>query len=137
MRDLLTGHWALERELKDLLTDTTGRFSGMAILRPAQTGLHYEENGTLDFGDHTGQATRRYLVTFDENGRAMFHFEDGRFFHDLDLRTGNWSVSHLCGQDVYEGYFQAQSGGALRVRWHVQGPRKHYLSYTQFRPIHS
>ena len=56
--------------------------------------------------------------------RASVAFEDGRHFHDLDLRDGRDEVLHLCGSDRYAGAFIANDADSWSVRWCVVGPHK-------------
>lgn len=59
-------------------------------------------------------------------------FEDGRFFHPLDLQSGEWQATHLCGDDVYEGAFAALSEDTWTMTWNVKGPRKDQTLRTRF-----
>ncbi len=88
------------------------------------TGGRYRETGRLRMAGHEGPFHRDYLVRFPDPWRAEILFEDGRPFHDLDLRAGTWAVRHQCGGDLYEGRFSVDGGSALRVAWRVVGPRK-------------
>ncbi len=84
----------------------------------------YRERGVLRMGSHQGPFFRDYRLRFPARHRAEFRFEDGRPFHDLDLRGGAWSVRHRCGDDLYRGRFTLERGSRLRVQWRVTGPTK-------------
>ena len=129
----LAGTWRLDRELLDATGRTTsGRFTGCGTFTPdAEVPglLRYVERGTAQFGSHQGPAARRlgYLV---DGARAQVDFDDGRFFHDLDLRAGAWEVEHLCRADLYRGRFEVDDEHRWRQQWTVTGPHKDQRIHT-------
>jgi hypothetical protein len=62
----------------------------------------YDETGELHFGTYAGQAHRSLEYMRLENATVMLYFIDRRPFIDLDLSTGAWHSSHVCGDDCYE-----------------------------------
>ena len=71
-----------------------------------------------------------------DGGDWLFFFDDGRFFHRLDLSRGTCEVGHPCRDDQYEGGYQA-TGDAERpeftTEWRVSGPAKDQLIFTRYR----
>lgn len=129
----LRGAWRVEREFHDAAEGRRlGSFRGVArleTLAASEEALDYREDGTVQLGDHRGRAGRR--LTYDlRRGRAVVRFADGRWFHDLDLRAGVWTVTHPCGEDVYHGRFEVDGPDGWRHRWTVRGPRKDQLIVT-------
>lgn len=120
----LAGEWALYREIVDRSAGASGEFRGTAVFAEVPEGLQYTEQGNLLLRDHEGTAFRRYRYLFPELGVAHVLFEDGRPFHDLDLRDGTWQAFHLCGDDRYLGWFAATGPGAWEAEWEIEGPRK-------------
>lgn len=116
----LEGSWSVDRAIN-------GRphaFTGTArFVREGADRVRWEETGHLTLGDYAGPAFRTLGLSAGDHGYDV-RFDDGRPFHPLDLAGGRCDVEHLCGEDVYRGTFLVESGDALRVVWHVTGPRK-------------
>ena len=129
----LTGRWRLDRRMVDRAAGLTGTFTGTAEFTPVPDGLDYAERGELTFGPHRGPAWRR--LRYRRDGELLrVEFDDGRFFHDLDLRTGAWSVTHPCRSDGYAGEFRIRSPDSWSQEWTVTGPAKDlHLSSTYHR----
>ena len=124
LRSYLTGGWTLKRAIREGRWRQEGDFEGEAEFTPLGDGLAYREAGRMRLGDYDGRATRCYLFDFAFSYLAKVSFEDGRPFHDLDLRSGRDEVFHLCGRDRYAGVFQAIDPDTWSVRWRVEGPHK-------------
>jgi hypothetical protein len=119
----LLGAWQLRR-VTVVGGVEVGSFAGVGTFDPDATGtLRYHERGTLHLDGQRVEATRRlaYRVT---GPTAQVTFEDGRPFHDLDLRDGATEVEHLCGADRYHGRFEVVGPDTWRHAWHVTGPQK-------------
>ena len=126
----LTGTWTIERTLED--TATSGTFTGTATFTPDATGLAYEERGVLDLGHWRGDSYRRLHYAPAPSGVLTVTFDDGRFFHELDLREGEWTALHPCGADAYEGRYAVLSEAEWRQEWRVRGPRKDQVIVSLF-----
>ncbi|HEY3505496.1 MAG TPA: DUF6314 family protein [Actinocatenispora sp.] len=127
----LTGRWTLDRRITDLASGRSGTFVGTAEFLPSADGLAYAERGELRFGPHAGPAWRAYTYRRVGDGLRV-EFDDGRFFHDLDLRTGVWTVTHPCRADAYVGEFRVVSGDRWTQDWRVTGPAKELRLVTTF-----
>jgi len=129
----LLGGWRLDREILDASGGgLDGHFSGVARFafdEHAPGLLRYVEHGTLWLGSNRGPAFR-HLSYHVDGARARVTFDDGRYFHDLDLRPGVWEVEHPCGQDRYYGRFEVDDDHRWRHRWTVHGPHKHQVIRT-------
>ena len=133
LKSFLKGEWKLERRLDDRRAGQQGILSGVAVFAAEAEALRYEEAGQLAIGGHEGPAEQIYRYLFVAPGRAEVQFRDGRFFHDLDLSGGSWSVTHLCAPDRYDGAFTALDGDSWRVVWRVTGPRKDLILDSSYR----
>lgn len=130
----MTGEWTVERALFDLAADRGGSFHGTAVVRAADDGrLLHTEDGELRWHGTAAPAGRTLVLLPGPDGTCDVTFADGRFFHDLDLRTGRWTVSHPCAADSYEGAFVAVSHEEWRVHWRTTGPAKDHLQHTVYR----
>ena len=157
----LKGQWQFTRAIVDARASTTTLVEGTAcwaadaIEDAASAGpvpavplaLRYTERGQLlpavsppietraayewRLRPQDGVSPPRAAVTIIA-AAADVHFEDGRFFHTCDLRSGACDVRHLCGADEYLGTFRALSEHLLEVTWRVRGPRKDYDSRTRY-----
>jgi len=124
LRSYLIGTWELHRTIDDRLSGEDGTFNGQAIFDALPTGLRYAEQGVLSLPSYKGDAVRGYFYAFSNPAIAEVRFENGGFFHDLDLRAGRWTATHPCGEDLYEGSFSCQGPDQWQAVWHVTGPRK-------------
>ncbi|MEU1332331.1 DUF6314 family protein [Streptomyces sp. NPDC005865] len=134
----LRGAWRVERTVRDLADGSTGRFSGTTLFSPLpapdEGGLLHHESGTFTWRGvaRPAERTLRFLPG-DAAGTARVEFADGRFFHELDLRTGQWTTDHPCVADLYRGEFEVVDAGHWRTRWRVGGPAKDLLLITEYR----
>jgi hypothetical protein len=129
----LLGSWRLDREVLDASRGAlTGHFRGAARFTPVDRAaglLRYVEHGTLQLGSYGEPASR--CLTYQVDGPwARVTFDDGRHFHDLDLREGVWEVEHRCGDDRYDGRFEVDGAHRWRQQWTVNGPRKRHIIRT-------
>jgi hypothetical protein len=118
----LRGRWTVRREINQ----GQGRFDGTAEFTAGEDATQiWHETGRLRLGGHDGPAYRTlHLAPGPAGGAWQVRFDDGRPFHDLDLRSRRWTAEHLCGDDVYRGEFIVEGPDRLRVTWRVTGPRK-------------
>ncbi|MFI7319365.1 DUF6314 family protein [Streptomyces venezuelae] len=141
----LAGVWHVERAVRDLADGSEGRFTGTTCFSPlpatdtdADTdtgGLLHHESGTFTWHGvaRLAERTLRFLPGDGGSGTARVEFADGRFFHDLDLRTGRWTTDHPCADDLYRGEFEVIGADRWRSRWRVGGPAKDLLLVTEYR----
>jgi hypothetical protein len=121
----LAGVWQFRRLILDSRASQTGRAAGAVEFTPIDNGLRYSEAGALTFGGYRGAFSRSYHYRLSDLGReARVYFEDGRFFHVLDLTNGEMAVSHDCPPDRYRGRYRAVNIDTLQITWRIQGPRK-------------
>ncbi|MEV0848905.1 DUF6314 family protein [Streptomyces sp. NPDC049954] len=133
----LAGPWHVERSAEDRAFAMTGRFRGAAVFGPlgdGVPGLLYEESGTFEWGgvERAARRVHRWLPG-ERPGTARVEFEDGRFFHDLDLRTGHDTVDHPCSLDLYRGEFTVVDARHWSTVWRVAGPAKDLVLRTSYR----
>jgi hypothetical protein len=133
LKGFLEGKWRLERRLDDRRAGQQGSLTGTAVFAAERDDLLYSEEGRLVIGQHDGPAEQVHRYAFDASWRALVHFRDGRFFHDLDLTAGRWTATHLCAPDRYDGDFTAPDGDSWRVVWRVTGPRKDLILDSSYR----
>nr|WP_203644425.1 DUF6314 family protein [Streptomyces sp. SID14478] len=129
----LGGTWGVERTVRDLTDDVTGTFTGTTEFTPDDGGLlHFESGAFLWRGTaRPAERTLRYLPG-EIPGTAVVHFADGRFFHDLDLRTGHHVADHPCSADLYRGEFTVSGADHWRTVWRVKGPAKDLVLTTDY-----
>lgn len=131
----LLGGWRLDREILDASGGgLDGHFTGAAKFAfddHAPGLLRYVEHGTLWLGSTRAPASRQLTYHVD-GARARVMFDDGRYFHDLDLRDGVCEVEHPCGRDRYYGRFAVDDADRWRHQWTVHGPQKDQVIRTVF-----
>lgn len=156
----LSGCWSIERTVYDLRAGVQGSFRGTAGFRPdaaedcaAEDGagedgsvdgrpgnavagpalLHVEEGELMWGGGAAQPASRTLRLRPRPDGTAEVDFADGRYFHDLDLRSGRWTAVHPCAADRYEGTFTAVTADEWHLEWRVAGPAKDQLLRSVYR----
>jgi Family of unknown function (DUF6314) len=133
----LLGHWTLERILTDHRSGTDGQFEGNVTIAGTPTGprAHYDEEGTLRFGNYEGAAARSLELIRLDSSAVMLHFTDGKPFVDLDLRSGTWRSTHPCGEDHYELFTTVRAADEVEERWRVRGPTTDYDAVATLRRL--
>lgn len=135
LKAYLHGPWGITRSIEDRKNNAPGRLTGRAIFVPHEAALHYQENGRLKTPSFEDDVQQAYLFEFPEPHQAQVFFRDGKKFHDLDLRTGEWTTQHLCDPDVYEGEFRLDSRDSWRSKWTIHGPRKDMTITTSYKRV--
>lgn len=127
------GEWTLNRHIFDLDSQWLGRFEGRALMTPTDAGLHYHEEGKLQFGGLTAMtATRDYRWTFPDGPTVRVLFEDGRHFHDFDADEGRPQATHYCDPDEYDVTYDFRKWPEWRAEWRVEGPKKDYRMVSMY-----
>ncbi len=129
--------WAFER-----IIDDAASMNGIATFAPCggDESLAYHEEGSLCLAN--GQlfgAIRDYHFQYRQDGFAVFFAETPlRLFHEI-LLTRNalgeltGSASHQCNNDLYTSSYKFASTMRFSIEHVAFGPRKNYISRTQFR----
>ncbi|MGO1118095.1 DUF6314 family protein [Rhodovibrionaceae bacterium A322] len=133
LQEYLAGDWRFTRQVEDDLHGASGHIIGQALWRREQEGLAYSEQGVFQRpGQGDLPCSQSYLYHLPGPAVAEVCFPDGRYFHDLDLRSGSWRAEHLCVEDFYSGSFQVLSADSWRMVWQIKGPRKDARLTTLF-----
>ncbi len=132
LKRYLAGTWALTRRALDRRRGTRHDISGRAVFSPEDDGLHYRETVSWEANGGTFTGHRVYRFTFPVPGQAAVCFEDGQFFHTLDLTNGADRVGHDCPPDRYDGTYRVLDAARYEVSWRVKGPRKDLLLVTLY-----
>ncbi|NYD78867.1 DUF6314 family protein [Arthrobacter cupressi] len=129
LRAWLTGGWTVERTLWDRGSGTRGTFTGVAhYSETPDGGLHYREHGTLSWGDHSGPASREYLLRPADTPDAMdMFFPDGRPFHRFSFGPDASHDRHWCDPDDYAVDYRWLGPDSFAYSWDVHGPAKDLL----------
>ncbi|WP_170472788.1 DUF6314 family protein [Ruegeria arenilitoris] len=127
------GEWILFRTIRDAKAGQVVEADGTARLRPDGNGLIYDEEVILRIpGQKEMKGTRRYLWrAIGDN--IEIQFDDGRYFHSLNLGLPNASDHHDCPPDSYDAAYDFSAWPVWSVRWIVSGPRKSYEMDTKYR----
>ena len=129
------GDWQITRRIEDHLTGRIGHLQGRAVFTPDTAGLAYQETGLLEFpGQPALNATQRYLWRQDGEALAVF-FADGRDFHRFNPNQSQPQASHDCPPDWYNVSYSFAGWPGWSATWSVRGPRKDYISVTDYTRI--
>ena len=128
------GRWRIERRIADARAGVEGRLEGVADFAAGEGGLVCTESGLLRYaGAPPMRARRVYLWRADGPGRIAVAFEDGREFHGFALRGEAAEAEHDCAPDRYRVRYDFSGWPDWRAEWRVRGPRKDYVSVTDYR----
>jgi hypothetical protein len=126
------GRWQLRRRIIDALAGVEGAFEGTAEFRPAAHGFVYDERGWLTYaGQAPLEGTRRYLWREERPGRIVVDHADGDAFHRFSLGAVA-EAKHTCSRDLYFVTYDFTGWPRWRATWRVNGPRKGYVSVTDY-----
>ena len=133
--DRLEGVWLLARTIEGKASMT-----GTAVFTRLDTGLlKYREEGRIRLADgKVFDGHREYLYERSPGGFTVLFAENPpRLFHGIAIaRDGDalvGSATHLCIADNYDSRYTFLSDGSFVIAHTVNGPRKDYLSRTEFR----
>lgn len=132
----LCGEWRLTRYMSDRRCRAHGSAFGHAYLEHGAGPLEYRETTWVRYLAFNGCAQRRHRYVIRGSGTADVLFQDGRFFHRLDLRSGRCHARHHCGEDLYLGLFRASGPERWTSRWRVSGPSKDAVIVTLYERLH-
>ena len=124
----LEGEWNLMRKISD-----GSDFHGTGIFtRDQDECLKLQEKGVMRLGSgEVFSASRIWVWSLELPATLKIFYPETprRLYHGVNLSggSGSWNgcASHLCGDDVYEGWYEF-SGNRLSIQHHVRGPAKSY-----------
>lgn len=127
------GSWRLTRSIDDRAGGVDRIFAGQAQLIRRADGLRYFETGTWTSSDWEGLTATRAYFWREEKGRIAVDYEDGRPFHSFAVVPGGMSESgHDCAPDRYDVTYSFDLPERWTAEWRVSGPRKDYVSVTEY-----
>lgn len=133
--DDFTGRWRIARRIEDAWAGTTGLFEGVARFTPDGAGLLYSEVGELRLPQEAPMAAQRKLLWRKDGEGIAVLFEDGRAFHRIATNARVVQDWHDCDPDAYDVTYNFTRWPEWRMIWKVCGPRKDYVSISDFRPV--
>ena len=131
----LQGAWRFERKITP-----GGVMRGDAVFNQAGTDAYdYEEQGRWTLDDGTvGEFSKRYSYRVINDDIHVYYadgVDNGKLFHVLEFDgIGQARAEHLCGQDLYVSAYKFTLPEKFQVTHTVQGPKKDYVSVTNFTP---
>ncbi len=131
MEDFTGCLWAISRQIIDHTQDAKLTFTGRCEVSDGW----YQETGQMVLPD--GQAlsgTRRYRWDATLEGVDVY-FDDGQFFHWIDLAHAAPQAWHFCDPDDYSVSYEFTKWPAWASRWKVKGPRKNYEIHSSYRKL--
>lgn len=131
--DFLLGTWSVERWIDDEASGDVGTFHGTATFATDSddvSRVRFDEAGVVRFGDYSGQATRRLILSEKPGSLIDVSFADGHHFIELDLREGASQDHHQCASDGYDVTTTVIDQDHIEEQWRVRGPAKNYVART-------
>ena len=112
------GHWTIERKIEDALSGMSSRFEGKAWISRGEAKWDYFETGKLLLAGATPMtAERRYIWKPSADGIDI-HFEDGRFFHRLQIGPEP-TAQHWCDPDQYDVRYDFSDWPNWQTAWQI------------------
>jgi len=137
-RAYFAGRWRMTRAIDDRLGGRRGDATGICAFRdgPRIAGLVCEEALVIDYGGNRFDGAQSTIWRFEESAGPDLDFQDGGFFCAARFEEfgGVWRapLTHLCGDDQYDGDVIVASENSWRLIWRVKGPRKDYTLDTRY-----
>ena len=131
MADFTGCLWVISRYIIDHTADAKLIFTGRCEVSDAW----YQETGKMVLPD--GQALssiRRYRWDATSEGVDV-HFDDGRFFHRIDLAHAAPQDRHFCDPDDYAVSYVFTQWPIWTSLWKVKGPRKNYEMHSSYQKL--
>ncbi len=129
------GDWRVTRRIDDVRAGVEGRFTGVASFHPEEEELICREQGMLVYaGQPPLEATRLYRWRAEGADRIAVDYADGRPFHSFPLDP-HAQAEHHCAPDLYRVVYDFSAWPVWRATWTVSGPRKSYVSMSEYRRL--
>ena len=131
LEDFTGGLWSISRQIINHTQDANLTFTGSCEVLDGW----YHETGQMVFSDgNFFSSTRRYRWKPCASGVDV-HFDDGRFFHQIDLSTNSATATHFCDPDYYTVSYDFTKWPVWTAIWRVRGARKNYEMHSCYRRI--
>ena len=120
--------WAISRQIIDYTEDAKLTFTGRCEILDGW----YHETGQMVLADgKILSSARRYRWKACAGGVDV-HFDDGRFFHLIDLSTVAPKATHFCDPDDYAVSYNFTQWPVWTTLWRVNGIRKNYEMHSSY-----
>ena len=131
LADFTGSFWKIERVIKDHKQSTKLYYQGRCEISDGS----YAETGELTLSNGQKSLTSRtYIWNWAKQGIDSY-FDNGLFFHRIDLTCLKPSARHYCGQDRYNVEYNFSDWPLWDATWWVNGPRKDYEMHSQYSKI--
>ena len=123
--------WAISRQIIDYTEDAKLTFTGRCEILDGW----YHETGQMVLADgKILSSARRYRWKACAGGVDV-HFDDGRFFHLIDLSTVAPKATHFCDPDDYAVSYNFTQWPVWTTLWRVNGIRKNSEMHSSYRKL--
>jgi hypothetical protein len=123
--------WGVSRQIIDHTQDAKLTFTGHCEVLDGW----YHETGQMVFSDgKILSSTRRYRWKASAGGVDV-HFDNGRFFHRIDLSTTSSKAIHFCNPDDYAVTYDFIQWPVWTALWRVKGTQKNYEMHSCYRKL--
>lgn len=123
--------WAISRQIIDYTEDAKLTFTGRCEVLDGW----YHESGQMVLADgKILSSARRYCWKACADG-VNVHFDDGRFFHLIDLSNTAPKATHFCDPDDYAVSYDFTQWPVWTTLWLVKGMRKNYEMHSSYRKL--
>ena len=123
--------WSISRKIIDHTQGANLTFMGRCEVLDGW----YHENGQMMFSDGIFfSSTRRYRWKACPGGVGVY-FDDGRFFHWIDLAHTAPQAWHFCDPDSYAVSYKFTQWPVWTSLWKVKGPRKDYQMQSSYHKL--
>ena len=135
--EFLVGAWTYDREFDN----GNSGIGTVDFIKNKLYGLEYSELGTLNIVDGTVlTAKRKYFFNANENNLETYFFETPKIlFQGIEFKIRGENIigkaTHHCGDDFYDSEYVFKANGTFQIKHKVVGPKKNYVSITNYRKV--
>ena len=120
--------WNINRVINDNRQSKKFIYTGQCEISDGR----YFENGEIISDDGKKSLSSKSYIWKPTGHGIDSYFDDGLFFHRIDLTCLMPTANHLCGEDHYEVGYDFKGWPQWGAKWCVQGPRKDYEMYSNY-----
>ena len=123
--------WNIERVIIDHKQSTKTVYGGRCEISSGK----YFETGKLILADGQKMLSSRTYYWKSVGQGIDSYFDDGSFFHSINLTCSRSIAHHFCADDEYEVRYDFSKWPLWVAKWCVRGPRKDYEMYSYYSEI--
>ena len=127
-KDFTGCFWNIDRVIKDYRQSKNLIYAGRCEI---SVGRYFENGEIISDDGKKSLSSKAYIWKPTVRGIDSY-FNDGLFFHSIDLSCVMPIANHLCGEDQYDVAYDFKDWPQWSTKWCVHGPRKNYEIHSKY-----